>query len=281
MSVPGVGRDTEDRIHADGVTNKDAALNLEHEAEDLETAEGIKSDPDDAKDENSSNDEADKLENGLFQPHLYPHLNWRDKSEPKENGQPQKRNDSTPNGITSIPDRRESVANGNPWDVRPYRRGSVGRRASIQGPQITPEAAEAARAEAASWAQMTPLLAATFGPLAVLLGIPSLTQRWHGTVLDAPLNPNGTSNFTELPDPALNLILAGISLFCEVMGNTLLVLRFSNFHTKITTWVSYAFWIAKIVFGISNYVQFAIAHPETENIIYLQGFWVHFMNIFC
>jgi hypothetical protein len=279
MCVPGVSRDAADRIQADVASNKDAVLNPEHEAEDLETSQGIKSDAEDAKDENSSNDEADKLENGLFQPHPYPHLNWQDKFEPKENGLPQKRNDSSPNGATSIPDCKESVANGNLWDVSPYRRGSAGsRRASIQGPQITPEAAEAARAEAASWAQMTPLLAATFGPLAVLLGIPSLTQRWHGEVLDPPLNPNGTSNFIELPDPALNLILAGISLFCEVMGNTLLVLRFSNFHTKITTWVSYAFWIAKIVFGISNYVQFGIAHPETENIIYLQGFWVHFMN---
>ena len=125
---------------------------------------------------------------------------------------------------------------------------------------------------------MTPLLAATFGPLAVLLGIPTLTQRWHGVVLDPPLLPNGASNVVELPDPRLNLVLAGICLFCEVMGNAFLILRFSNFHTKITTWVSYAFWMAKIVLGIWNYVQFGITHPETGNIVYLQGFWVPFHN---
>jgi hypothetical protein len=131
-----------------------------------------------------------------------------------------------------------------------------------------------ARTEAASWAQMTPLMAATLGPLSVLLGIPTLTQRWHGQVLDPPLLPDGVSNFVALPDPALNLVLAGASLLCEVMGNALLVLRFSNFHTKITTWVSYGFWIAKLVLGIANYIQFGLAHPEIGDIIYLEGFWV-------
>jgi len=117
-------------------------------------------------------------------------------------------------------------------------------------------------------------MAATLGPLSVMLGIPTLTQRWRGELLDPPVLPNGASNFQELPDPALNLVLAGVSLFCEVAGNALLVLRFSNFHTRITTWVSYAFWIAKIVLGMSNYIEFGIVYPETDNIIYLQGFWV-------
>jgi hypothetical protein len=134
--------------------------------------------------------------------------------------------------------------------------------------------AELARAEAASWAQMTPLLAATFGPLSVLLGIPTLTQRWHGVVLNPPLLPGGRENFIALPDPTLNLILAGFTLFCEVMGNLLLILRFSNFHTRITTWVSYMFWISKIIFGLANYIEFGIVHPQTDTIIYLQGFWV-------
>jgi hypothetical protein len=133
---------------------------------------------------------------------------------------------------------------------------------------------ERAREEASSWAQLSPLMAATLGPLAVLLGIPCLTQRWHGTVLDPPLLPNGWSNFEVLPDPPLNLVLAGITLFCEVMGNVFLVLRFSDFHAKVTTWMSYGFWILKIILGIANYIQFGIAHPQTEDIIYLEGYWV-------
>jgi hypothetical protein len=133
---------------------------------------------------------------------------------------------------------------------------------------------EHARAEAASWAQMCPLMAATLGPLAVLLGIPTLTQHWHGQLLDPPVLANGLLNYEILPDPAVNLALAGVCLCCEVMGNFLLVLRFSNFHTKVTTWLSYCFWIGKIVFGIINYIQFGITHPQTDEIIYLQGFWV-------
>ena len=143
---------------------------------------------------------------------------------------------------------------------------------SQKPPHRSSEAHAVARAEAASWAQMTPLIAATFGPLAVLLGIPSLTQRLHAQII---VNPSdGSSTLIELPYPTINLALSAVVMFCEVLGNTFLVMRFSNFHTKLMTWMSYAFWLAKSVIGIANYIQFGLAHPETEDIVYLQGFWV-------
>src|SRR5205814_6451559 len=83
------------------------------------------------------------------------------------------------------------------------------------------EERELRRTEAASWAQMTPLMAAIFGPLSILLGIPSLTQRWHGKLLDPPVLSNGASNFLSLPDPTLELVLSAISLFVEILANTL------------------------------------------------------------
>jgi len=141
-------------------------------------------------------------------------------------------------------------------------------------PDRSTQAHALARAEAASWAQLTPLIAATLGPLAVLLGIPNLTQRWRGELLEPPVLAMGASNFVALPDPVVNLALAGLSLFCEVVGNLMLILRFSNFHTRITTWTSYGFWIAKLAVGVANNIQFGIAHPQTSTIIYLQGFWV-------
>lgn len=149
--------------------------------------------------------------------------------------------------------------------LRPYGRVGSGRQPILTGPTQHSET-ELARAEAASWAQMTPLMAATLGPLSVLLGIPTLSQRWHGTVSD------GT--FVALPDQPLSDILAGISLFCEVAGNGFLILRFSNFHTKMTTWTSFGFWIAKIVVCVANYIQFGITHPQSVDIVYLEGFWV-------
>lgn len=148
------------------------------------------------------------------------------------------------------------------------------RRMSLPHKYLHPKEHERVREEASSWAQLSPLMAATFGPLAVLLGIPSLTQRWHGTVLDPPLLSNGWSNFEALPDPPLNIVLAGVTLLCEVMGNLFLILRFSDFHVRITTWLSYGFWILKIMLAIANYIQFGIAHPQTHDIIYLEGYWV-------
>jgi hypothetical protein len=141
-------------------------------------------------------------------------------------------------------------------------------------PHRSTQAHALARAEAASWAQMTPLIAATLGPLAILLGIPSLTQPWSGELLDPPVLAMGASNFTPLPDPALNLGLAGLCIFCEVTGNAMLILRFSNFHTRLTTWLSYGFWIGKMCFGLANLIEYGVMHPQTNTIIYLQGFWV-------
>src|SRR5271170_7276572 len=271
MSVPGVGTDAADQITSRA---DESALEKAEEDQEINDARDNK-EINEPEDGNSDGDEANKLESGEFVPHAMPHINWQETDGPNKSSNSPSRSRSN-----SIPDRTRmnSQANGNgtskPQLLRPYGRGGAARRSSVTEQNITSEAAELARAEAASWAQMTPLMAATLGPLSVLLGIPTLTQRWHGYVLIPPLLPNGTSNFVELPDPPLNLALAGVSVLCEVIGNALLILRFSNFHTKITTWASYAFWIAKVILGVANYVQFGIAHPETDNIIYLEGFWV-------
>jgi hypothetical protein len=133
---------------------------------------------------------------------------------------------------------------------------------------------ERIREDASSWAQLSPLIAATLGPLSILLGIPCLTQRWHGVVLDPQLLPNGWLNYQPLADPPLTIVLGSIMLVCEVTGNILLILRFSDFYVRATTWLSYGFWILKIVLGIANYVQFGIAHPQIDGIVYLEGYWV-------
>jgi hypothetical protein len=112
------------------------------------------------------------------------------------------------------------------------------------------------------------------GPLSVLLGIPALTQPWEGVVLNPPFLASGVSNFTALPYPVVNTILGAFTFSCEVLGNAFLILRFSNYHTKVTTWLSFGFWVAKMIFGLVNYIQFGVTHPETDDIIYLQGFWV-------
>jgi len=282
MSIPGVASQAADIIQEAAVTDEKAERDAAEEADAIE-ANQYKSETQNLHENPVSarppRDEIQDLEAGSFRPHPFPNLEFRNtrthsfEGQIAENGEArgQERMNSTYPRSNSI----SRVGAHDGGQVRYFGRGGAGRRPSMSQEQVSSEAAELARAEAASWAQMTPLLAATFGPLSVLLGIPTLTQRWHGIVLDPRILPGGRSNFIELPDPPLNLILGGVSLFCEVMGNTLLVLRFSNFHTRITTWVSYVFWMLKILFGIANYVEFGIMHPQTNDIIYLQGFWVN------
>lgn len=122
-----------------------------------------------------------------------------------------------------------------------------------------------------SWASIAPLMACILGPLSILLGIPALSQRWRGYVV-------GNEVIYTLPDPALNIILASMSLACEVFANALLMLRFSSIAVYITTAASLALWIAKVAICLGNYVQFIIVHPQpsnlSENWIYLEGFWI-------
>src|SRR5271156_3110031 len=73
-----------------------------------------------------------------------------------------------------------------------------------------------ARAEAASWAQMTPLIAATLGPLAVLLGIPSLTQSLDGQIVVDP--SDGSVAVVDLPYPGINLALSIVTTVLEALG---------------------------------------------------------------
>src|SRR5579871_1757613 len=207
MSVPGVASEAAEIVQQQSAEKLEKEINADDDAAEIEEAQGQKDEIQptrNSEDGYNSNDEGEKLESGAFQPHAYPHINFDEGPTTALNGI-----HSTTNGK-----KKEQ-----PTVYRTFGRGGAGRRASTKGSDITSEAAELARAEAASWAQMTPLIAATLGPLSVMLGIPTLTQRWRGQVLDPPLLPNGTSNFQTLPDPTLNLVLAGVSLFCEVAGN--------------------------------------------------------------
>lgn len=263
MLVQGLAPGSADKAKQHQITDCEAEIAMAGEAQDPQDPQTSKCNTGNGKiiDEETH-------ENGTFHPYANAHINWPEHTNLEFKTR------------SPAPSRKGSLANGGIGndESHHFSLGAQVRRPSTTAP-ITSEAQELARAEAASWAQMSPLMAATLGPLSVLLGIPTLTQRWHGKVLDPPVLSNGSSNFAELPDPALNLVLAGLSLFCEVMGNTLLILRFSNFHTKVTTWLSYFFWIAKIVFGVANYIEFGIIHPETDTIIYLQGFWVRSHDI--
>ena len=266
MSVPGTALQADEDIEDTILENdQEATLTQVGEAMNAEDPTSHQSQRK-LETEERDEDEVDNLEKGL-----------RTFKQPAEDPTDRLGNSASPIYQPSTPNhfnQSSSIPDGKQQQLSGFGRGPIARRFPTLTNHLLPESAELARAEAASWAQMSPLMAATLGPFCVLLGIPTLTQRWRGEVIDPPIDPKTTSHFIGLPDPPLNLALAGASLACEVLGNTLLVLRFSNFHTKVTTWLSYGFWIAKLFLNVINYIEFGINYPQTDKIIYLAGFWV-------
>ncbi|KEP46386.1 ion channel protein [Rhizoctonia solani 123E] len=113
------------------------------------------------------------------------------------------------------------------------------------------------------FASVSPLTAALIAPLAVLLDIPALTEKWY--------NRNGEPQ----PDPRASLILSGLSLGFSLIANALLVVRFSLQGTgwKIATRISVACWFIKVVTGICNLVVFGALTRNQPQFSYAEGFW--------
>ncbi|CAE6476460.1 unnamed protein product [Rhizoctonia solani] len=113
------------------------------------------------------------------------------------------------------------------------------------------------------FASVSPLTAALIAPLAVLLDIPALTEKWY------------TRNGEPQPDPRASLILSGLSLGFSLIANALLVIRFSlqGRGWTVATRISVACWVVKVVTGISNLVVFGALTRNQPQFSYAEGFW--------
>ncbi|CAE6475483.1 unnamed protein product [Rhizoctonia solani] len=115
------------------------------------------------------------------------------------------------------------------------------------------------------FAGVSPLTAALIAPLAVLLDIPALTEKWY------------TRNGEPQPDPRASLILSGLSLGFSLIANALLVVRFSlqgrGSSWIIATQISVACWFVKVVTGICNLVVFGALTRNQPQFSYAEGFW--------
>ncbi|KDN36673.1 hypothetical protein RSAG8_10671, partial [Rhizoctonia solani AG-8 WAC10335] len=113
------------------------------------------------------------------------------------------------------------------------------------------------------FASVSPLTAAVIAPLAVLLDIPALTEKWY------------TRNGEPRPDPRPSLILSGLSLGFSLIANALLVVRFSlqGRGWTIATRISVACWVIKVVTGICNLVVFGALTRNQPQFSYAEGFW--------
>ncbi|CUA74245.1 Outward-rectifier potassium channel TOK1 [Rhizoctonia solani] len=113
------------------------------------------------------------------------------------------------------------------------------------------------------FANVSSLTAALIAPLAVLLDIPALTEKWY------------TRNGEPQPDPRASLILSGLSLGFSLIANALLVVRFSlqGRGWNIATRISVACWFIKVVTGVCNLVVFGALTRNEPQFSYAEGFW--------
>ncbi|CAE6447781.1 unnamed protein product [Rhizoctonia solani] len=136
------------------------------------------------------------------------------------------------------------------------------RRSRTQSPRRGPMASYILR-RLYLFASVSSLTAALIAPLAVLLDIPALTEKWY------------TRNGQPQPDPQASLILSGLSLGFSLVANALLVIRFSLKGTRLqtATKVSVACWIVKVVTAIINLVVFGALTRNQPQFSYAEGFW--------
>ncbi|KAG8712754.1 hypothetical protein FRC11_014283, partial [Ceratobasidium sp. 423] len=113
------------------------------------------------------------------------------------------------------------------------------------------------------FAGVSPLTAALIAPLAVLLDIPALTEKWY------------TRNGQPQSDPRASLILSGLSLGFSLIANALLVVRFSLQGKGWTaaTRISVVCWVIRVVTGIANLVVFGALTRNQPQFTYAEGFW--------
>ncbi|CAE7156995.1 unnamed protein product, partial [Rhizoctonia solani] len=113
------------------------------------------------------------------------------------------------------------------------------------------------------FAGVSPLTAALIAPLAVLLDIPALTEKWY------------TRDGEPQADPRASLILSGFSLSFSLIANALLLVRFSlqGRGWTIATRVSVACWSVKVVTAICNLVVFGALTRNQPQFSYAEGFW--------
>ena len=74
MSVPGVGSGAAEQITEDALTDKEAEINADEEADELENARNAKSDAEDVNDENASNNEERNSGKWIFSTPCIPSL---------------------------------------------------------------------------------------------------------------------------------------------------------------------------------------------------------------
>ncbi|KAM0750985.1 voltage-gated potassium channel [Meredithblackwellia eburnea MCA 4105] len=122
---------------------------------------------------------------------------------------------------------------------------------------------EDAKAHIDDSAKFAPLLCAVLAPLATLLDIPALTQKWY------------TLDGKSAPDPGASLVLSAVGLAMNVCANALLVARFTvreSWWRKVTT-ASVICWCVKLVVAIVNLSVYGALTRNSPGYSYDEGFW--------
>ncbi|BEJ16499.1 hypothetical protein CspHIS471_0511040 [Cutaneotrichosporon sp. HIS471] len=119
-----------------------------------------------------------------------------------------------------------------------------------------------------NFARFAPLVSAILAPLSTLLDIPALTQHWFY------INDFGVQ------DPPACVALSAVGLAFNVVGNILLVLRFSSpYRNSKAVSRSLYCWIAKTIIAIINIGYFGALGKKNPHFTFDEGYWAGVVSV--
>ncbi|KAJ5558353.1 Ion transport 2 [Penicillium sp. DV-2018c] len=120
-----------------------------------------------------------------------------------------------------------------------------------------------------------PLIAAATGPLANVMSIVALVDRWRDTIISRTEGPAGNLVQEGNPDPQWVTALNAVSLACGIVGNAFLLFNFTHFvryiialPVTIILWFMATGILGGLLLATNIYVP-----PTGENQLYSEAYW--------
>ncbi|KIY45073.1 voltage-gated potassium channel, partial [Fistulina hepatica ATCC 64428] len=115
--------------------------------------------------------------------------------------------------------------------------------------------------------RLIPIISGIVIPFSILLEIPGLTEKWYIRTVDNVI-------VETKPNPPILVFGITVSLICALIANISLILRFMEWHIKMSTINCIVFLSIHDVINMLCLVLFGVAHRANDGFTYGQPYWM-------